>query len=188
MNGEQVEYIDEIIPEETGDKIVQYAMQAVKDPKIVGQIKKVVSGLVDENQPGFTLSGDLSTRQFVKIQEAFAILNFVRHKIRYTSDPYRVEMVYHPSVLMGKDVDLSKEKWSEDCDTIALLTLTFLLALNQEARLVIVGFPYPPGFSHVFCEVKLEPYGWLMLDPSMSDEKAASLVQDIRTFKIYYPQ
>ena len=187
---QEVEYIEQIKPVETGEKIVQYAMEAVKDPNIIKEIKKVVSGLIDENQPGLKLHGKVKTSEFVKIQEAYAVLNFVRHKIRSTRDPHRVELVYHPAVLFdqSRTTDLQKGKWAEDCDTIALLTLTFLLALGHNARLVLVGFPYPPGFSHVFCETRLDPFGWITVDPSMSDEKIKRLVKDIRIFQTFYPQ
>lgn len=179
---------DSVIPVETGMILCKQAVEALQDVRVHNAARRIVSSVYDENhiQKDRIKEG----AQLARLAEVWAVYNEVRKRIRYTKDPFQVELVYHPSELYKENGPFSFEdgngKWAEDCDTIALLTVTLLLSLGHQARITLVGFPTVPGFSHVFTETHINGIGWVVVDPSLGP-KVPGMVKEIVRFQNFYP-
>lgn len=154
---QQGQYIPNIKPHETAHRMMQIALAEVHKVEVVNFARYAVRWLIDE-RTNITLA---------QLSEIKAIHHLVQQTVRYGRDPIGVEAVYHPQTI----IQLVKmySRWSEDCDSIALLTLTLLLALGQQVRLTIAGF-HGQTYSHVFCESYVKNIGWLAVDPSLGDD------------------
>ena len=171
--------VNGIIPVETARSMVQMAIKDVQNPNVAGVARWIVRDLVDENMSPFAAI----------MSEVQAIENFVIQRIRYTRDPYGVELVYSPSRVV--DFISRYTRWAEDCDTQALLILTFFLAIGRQARLVIAGFHEKGIYTHVFCEVFVPSEGemparWVIVDPS-TGKNVAKMASSIKTSLRFYP-
>ena len=151
----------------------------MQNPNVAGVARWIVRDIVDENMSPFA----------AVMSEIQAIENFVIQRIRYTRDPYGVELVYSPS----RVVDLMSRytRWAEDCDTQALLIFTFFLAIGRQARITIAGFHGAGIYTHVFCEVFVPSEGempsrWVIVDPS-TGKNVAKMAQAIKTSMRFYP-
>jgi len=181
----KVNYYNSIIPPETGKNIVLQAVQAQSDHRIHNTTRRLISSLYNEASVA-TLENSKIASLSARLSEIQAIYNEVQKKIKYTYDPHKTELVYHPSFLYDNAFS-KKKKWAEDCDTIALLTLTYLLSLGYKSRVTIVGFPSTPGFAHVFAEAFIpELSRWLVIDPALG-VKSKPMVKRIVRFQHFYP-
>lgn len=92
--------------------------------------------------------------------EIRALFDWVQRNVRYTKDPYRVEVLHSARRLL--------ELRAGDCDDMTILLAAMLEAIGHPTRLVIVG-PDPGRprlFSHIYLEVNLRGR-WIPLDPTM---------------------
>jgi hypothetical protein len=92
--------------------------------------------------------------------EIKALFEWVQSNIRYTRDPFRVELLHSPRRML--------ELRAGDCDDISVVLAAMLEALGHPTRLVLVG-PNPLRpllFSHVYIEVCCRGR-WIALDATM---------------------
>lgn len=97
--------------------------------------------------------------------EVEAVLEWVRHSIRYTQDVYDVEMLRDPESLINEPFG--------DCDDMALLAGTLLVSLGHPVRYVAVATNDMGEYNHVYVETKVAdkwigiettenvPLGWI---------------------------
>ena len=155
---------------------MQLALNAVHDPNLVNYSRYFVRELYDEND-------DLPLSKYSEIAAIYAL---GRQGIRYTLDPIGVEAVYAPQTMLQLIQQFGR--WAEDCDSISIFTLSMLLALGHETRLVIAGFQSGAiSYSHVFCEAKIPGVGFVVVDPSLGD-KVFQMCADMVNAEYLTPQ
>ena len=74
-----------------------------------------------------------------KVDEARAIQSWVQNRVRYFSDPHGAELVGEPFWVMQN---------GGDCDDLATLAATLLIALGHNARIAAVMWEGKTDFSH----------------------------------------
>jgi hypothetical protein len=92
--------------------------------------------------------------------EIHALFQWVQQNIRYTKDPFRVEVLHSPRRML--------ELQAGDCDDMTILLGSMLESIGHPVRLVITGpNPLRPKlFSHIYLEV--HHHGrWIPLDATM---------------------
>ena len=89
--------------------------------------------------------------------EIKALFEWVQQNIRYTKDPYRVEVLHTPRRML--------ELRAGDCDDMTILLGAMLESIGHPIRFVIVGpdISRPKVFSHIYLEVKYKNK-WIPLD------------------------
>ena len=92
--------------------------------------------------------------------EIKALFEWVQRNIRYTRDPFRVELLHSPMRML--------ELRAGDCDDMTILLGAMLQSIGHPVRIVVVGpDPLRPGlFTHVYAEVSYRGH-WIPLDPTM---------------------
>lgn len=92
--------------------------------------------------------------------EIKALFEWVQKNVRYTKDPFRVEVLHTPRRML--------ELRAGDCDDITILLGSMLESIGHPIRLVIVGpdISRPKLFSHIYLEVKYK-HKWIPLDATM---------------------
>ena len=92
--------------------------------------------------------------------EIKALFEFIQQNIRYTKDPFSIELVHSARRLLRLRAG--------DCDDMTILLGAMLEAVGHPIRLVIVG-PDPTRprfFSHIYLEANYKGR-WIPLDPTM---------------------
>lgn len=92
--------------------------------------------------------------------EIRSLFEWVQHHVRYTKDPYRVEVLHTPRRML--------ELRAGDCDDMTIVLAAMLESIGHPTRLVLVG-PDPSRptlFSHVYLEAFHQGH-WIPLDPTM---------------------
>lgn len=87
-------------------------------------------------------------------EEAEAIHDWVRSRVRYVKDVRGVETIQTPE----KTLELG----AGDCDDLSTLTAVLLEAIGHATRFVAVGFK-KRGFSHVLIQTKMGR-GWIWME------------------------
>lgn len=184
----KIDWLPRIIPLETGRKTMQMVMQSVRQDEVLhADARRLVRDLVDTKTYGTNLSSP-DLRCLMKIDEFHTVRNYIASRLRYTDDPLGVELIYHPSFFHERFGPWSGfKRWGEDCDTFAGVTAAYLLSLGNETRLALLGFPVGFGFHHLVAEAFLENYGWITVDPSLSDEDLESMLDAVNRGNFYYP-
>jgi hypothetical protein len=92
--------------------------------------------------------------------EIKALFEWVQGNVRYTKDPFRVEVLHSARRML--------ELRAGDCDDMAILLGAILEAIGHPVRLVLVGpDPLRPSlFTHVYLEAYYKGR-WIPLDPTM---------------------
>jgi hypothetical protein len=92
--------------------------------------------------------------------EIKALFEWVQQNVRYTKDPYRVEVLHSARRML--------ELRAGDCDDMTILLASMLEAIGHPTRLVIIGpTPLQPDlFSHIYLEANCKGR-WISLDPTM---------------------
>jgi hypothetical protein len=79
--------------------------------------------------------------------------------------------------------------WSEDCESMAGLTIALLMSIGHRCRLTIVGFHQPGSYTHIFCESFIPRVGWVVVDPSVPNlERSREMIARIRHIEHFYPE
>lgn len=99
-----------------------------------------------------SLTEDLPERDWAA--QVRALHAFVRDNIRFTRDPYGVELVQTPEKTL--------EYRQGDCDDKSTLLAALLDSIGHPARFVAVGLAGEP-FSHVLVETKIDA-NWVPLE------------------------
>lgn len=94
------------------------------------------------------------------LEEINALFEWVQQNVRYTKDPFRVEVLHSARRLL--------ELRAGDCDDMTILLGSLLEAIGHPVRLVITGpDPLRPKlFSHIYLEV-FHQGQWIPLDATM---------------------
>lgn len=92
--------------------------------------------------------------------EIEALFEWVQHQVRYTKDPFRVEVLHSARRLL--------ELRAGDCDDMTILLGAMLESIGHPVRLVLTGpDPLRPQlFSHIYLEV-YHKGRWISLDATM---------------------
>jgi Transglutaminase-like superfamily len=92
--------------------------------------------------------------------EIKALFEWVQHNVRYTKDPFRVEVLHSARRLL--------ELRAGDCDDMTIVLGAMLEAIGHPVRLVVTGpDPLRPQlFSHIYLEA-FHQGRWLPLDATM---------------------
>lgn len=85
-------------------------------------------------------------------EEALAIGDFVKRRVRYTRDPRDHELLQDPVMMIEK---LEKEGFtSGDCDDMSLLIATLLLAIGHSPKFRAVRYSTQSGhYNHIYVVV-----------------------------------
>ena len=102
-------------------------------------------------------SGGIAARDFSG--EINAVFNWVKRNIRFTKDPYRLEMVHAPDVIL--------QLKAGDCDDVSILLAALLQSLGHRTRFKVIASMDPGTFNHVYTQV-FHNGKWLSLDPTVS--------------------
>jgi hypothetical protein len=92
--------------------------------------------------------------------EISALFEWVQRNVRYTKDPFRVEVLHTARRLL--------ELRAGDCDDMTILLAAMLESIGHPTRLVIIG--PDPGRPRLFSHIYLEAYhkgNWIPLDATM---------------------
>lgn len=94
------------------------------------------------------------------VGEIRALFEWVQRHVRYTKDPFQLEVLHSPRRLL--------ELRAGDCDDMSILLGALLEAIGHPVRLVLTGpDPLRPRlFTHVYLEV-FHKGRWISLDPTM---------------------
>ncbi|WP_409234307.1 transglutaminase-like domain-containing protein [Streptomyces sp. PA5.6] len=92
--------------------------------------------------------------------EIAALFTWVRRTVRYTRDPYRVELLHSARRML--------QLRAGDCDDMTILLGALLQSVGHQVRIVLVGpDPARPGlFTHVYPEAEYRGR-WIALDATM---------------------
>ncbi len=92
--------------------------------------------------------------------EIRALFTWVQQHVRYTKDPFRVEVLHTARRML--------ELRAGDCDDMSILLAAMLESIGHPTRLVLVGPDpsQPTLFSHVYLEA-WDRGRWIPLDPTM---------------------
>lgn len=183
-DGRGTTYIKGIYPPETAARICQIAIEAVKNPRVPEMARRLVRNLIDENASPF----------LAVYSEIQAVYNQIASRMRYTRDPFGVELVYGADFVAKQWED--GQPWADDCDTYAVMLMSFFLSIGRECRVTIVSFEpnEPERFEHVFVEVlspsypeKLLPSRWVVVDPSTAG-KVRDMCRSVAHMRHFYPE
>lgn len=96
-----------------------------------------------------------------RMGEVQALFDWVRRRIRYTRDIYRVETLHSARRML----DLK----AGDCDDMTILLGSMLVATGHPVRLALVGFrpDRPHVYSHIYPEVHVSGR-WIPIDATVN--------------------
>lgn len=94
------------------------------------------------------------------LEEINTLFRWVQRNIRYTKDPYRLELLTSARRILQLGIG--------DCDDMTVLLSSMLESIGHPVRLVVAGYrpDYPRLFSHVYLEVFYKGR-WIVLDATM---------------------
>ena len=173
-----------IYPPETAARICQIAVEAVKNPRVPQMARELVRHIIDENADPF----------LAVLSEIQAVYNVIQSRMRYTRDPFGVELVYGADFVAKQWEE--GQPWADDCDTYAVMLMSFFLSIGRDCRVTIVSFdPHEPErFEHVFVEVLLPPSPqqkiperWVVVDPSTAG-KVRQMTREVKYMRHFYPE
>ena len=175
----KVYHQENILPVETGKKIAEIARREASNHLLAEASRKLVKYLVTSNE------SEIASR----LAEAGAVYFYALEKIRYTSDPQGVELVYYPSKMYEM---FSREgRWCGDCDDFSLFIMSLLISLGHETRVTLVGFSREKeSYEHVFIETNIRGCGWVTVDPSTHEQsikKTREMLSKVTQKTHFYP-
>ncbi len=152
------------VPVDTGLWVADQIKKGMLNVQVHDLARRITAGLVEEH----------INPQISAISEMKAIANFVKKHVRYTRDPWGVELVYGPMAALervahpGQAVLRTKRTWGEDCDGFAVFTGALLASIGLQVRVALVGYRHMVGWNHIFVLAKLPgSQEWVTLDTSM---------------------
>lgn len=153
------------IPEHTATWIIKEAKLALRDPLMLTTSRLLVSEIVEEHD-------DPSVTRY---SEMIAIHDFVYNRLRYTQDPYGIELVYGAREILRKI--MQHGKFAEDCDGFTSLSLGMLLSVGHVCQVILAGYANLAGWQHIFVQDYMPGLGWITFDPSMKHKVRDVLAQ-----------
>jgi len=138
----------------------------------INQTIQLMRQLVNQNylNPWIRERGVLlaATCQRDPICEDSEILNFVRSRVIYMSDPTDVEALHNPVSFMEQRLRENKAVWG-DCDDMSVYIATLLKAIGHRPKFRIVGRKKQLHHVLVYCHINLDATlfsGDVPLDPT----------------------
>jgi transglutaminase-like putative cysteine protease len=130
----------------SASELVKIIKQFRKDPQIRFTAENIVKDCPNKD---YTCEGK-------------KIFEWVKKNVRFTRDPYRVEMLRSPL--------LTLEHKQGDCDDHTILTSSLLQSIGHPTRIVLVATRklMPKNFNHVFSEVEINGK-WIPLDTTVKE-------------------
>lgn len=122
------------------------------------------------------------------VSEYLALYYTILQRCRYMRDPRTVELVRSP-IVVCRELAAGKTP-SLDCDDMAVLLASWILACGGSARFVTVAFRkmYYQGrlqYSHVLCEAQDPRNGqWIVLDP-VAAEKTKQMLGRVKAAALW---
>lgn len=120
--------------------------------------------------------------------EYIALYHLVLQRCRYMRDPRTVELVRAPYVAVDEIARGGRP--SLDCDDLACLLASLILAVGGHVELVTVAFRHmfhegQRQFSHVLLRAQ-DPRSkqWIIFDP-VAAEKTKKMLSDVKAFKTW---
>lgn len=144
-------------------------MQLAKKGRTQWIVRQTAQGIV----------GALHPKDFTS--EALAIYRWVCAHIRYTRDPYRVEMVRDPEAMLREIFALGKV--GADCDEAGILIGALTMSIGIPVRMATVGFQ-PGPHQHTFAEVNLKGQ-WVVLDP-VAGPRTRGMLGRVQNHSLFY--
>lgn len=125
------------------------------------------------------LSYSVPSNHFV--EEALAIGDYVKKRMRYVRDPEDVEYLQDPIDLVDK---IKKGVAQGDCDDMALLTATLLLSVGHQPFFRAVRYEQPLGnYNHIYVVVyeknPYEPKMRVVIDCILKDRPIGSEIKHV---------
>lgn len=102
-----------------------------------------------------------------KFGEVNAIYDFVRNKVRYTRDPYGLEYIQTPPLLLQM-IERNETPYG-DCDDYSVLSLSLLKSIGFPVALKIVSYKKNGVYSHVYGLVNIKGK-WIPFDAIKQDK------------------
>jgi hypothetical protein len=90
--------------------------------------------------------------------EVEAVYNWVADNIRYTRDPYKLEYIQSPEVVVRTKAG--------DCDDLSVLLAALLQVLGHKTRFKVIASRDPGEMNHVYVQVDVGGK-WISLDPTV---------------------
>ena len=126
-----------------------YIQEGKRDP----QIRKLVSTIISQR-----CGSEWCVPEKDWIAEVSAIFYWIRANVRYTLDPYDLELFQRAR--------RSLENQTADCDDQVILAGALLQAVGYPIRIIIIGTT-ASGYNHVYLAVGIpptEPTKWIPFD------------------------
>lgn len=108
--------------------------------------------------------------------EIQAVFDWVLANVRYTKDPYKLEMVHSPDVVL--------KMRAGDCDDMSILLAALLQSLGHQTRFKVISSVDPETFNHVYAQVKAGNR-WLSLDATVPNARPGWESPKIYNSKVY---
>ena len=112
-----------------------------------------------------------------RLGEIKAIHDWVKNHVRYTADPYGIELIKSPRRLLMDYAEARKLRPTEpatvlcDCDESSLLAASLLGSVGHDVRIVLMDAnPLSREISHAIAQVYASPRGWLFLETTKQRE------------------
>ena len=166
------------IPESTANWIIKEAKAALRDEVTLNLARYLVSEVVEEHT-------DPSVARY---SEMAAIHDFVSSRVRYTSDPFGIELVFGARELVRRILYRAQfggdGKFAEDCDGFTSLSLALLLSIGHVCQVILAGYTNVEGWQHIFVQDYMPSLGWVTFDPSMK-EKVREVMANVDKVKAF---
>jgi hypothetical protein len=165
--------VDLDLPEHTTDQAIEgmihYATKESSEPHVQGLADQITVGI----HPGD------------KRSQMFAILNWVRNNLTYVKDQEESRRLGFG----GEDLELIKSPVAVlqtrryDCDCIATLIASVMLALGIQPQFVVIGFGNGP--EHVYARGLDDLSGQFVIVDPVSHPHEDQMVLDTQEFQVY---
>lgn len=142
----------EIAIHNTVDKINQIVKVSAFNPYVRKFTESVISDLAPNDKMG----------------ELRAIHDFVKYKVRYTKDPYGMEYIQTPPLLL-KQIEM-KEQPAGDCDDMSTLTLSMMKSVGYPVATKITSYSPNKKFSHIYGLVFVDGR-WIPTDTTLRSKQ-----------------
>ena len=116
----------------TVDKIHQIIKSSAFNPYVRKYTEKIIADLAPND----------------KLGELQAIHDFVKYNVRYTKDPYGMEYIQTPPLLL-RQIEM-REQPAGDCDDMTTLSLSMMKSIGYPVATKITSYSPDRKFSHIY--------------------------------------
>lgn len=137
-----------LTPQVTNMKLGEGVKGNYDTVKIMSQVAHARKGhpMIRQLAETILLSAGVGSMDYAN--EALAIGEYIRQKVRYVRDPSGIEQLQDPILIAEK---ISQNRAQGDCDDMALMIATLLLSIGHDPYFRIVKYKtFQPFFSHIY--------------------------------------